>query len=65
MRLGDWGCGACQENTITRNWTQNSIYHIQCDQCNEQVEFFKDDKKRRCSNDHLIINPHYGKDCCE
>lgn len=64
MKLGDWGCGDGCGVGDTRKWNQNSIYIAKCGECNEEIEFFKDDKKRRCSNDHLNENPHYGQDCC-
>lgn len=67
---GNWGCGdGCGDGcgcslSNTRKWTANSIYEIECPDCGDLVEFFKDEKKRTCDNGHKIHNPSVGNDCC-
>jgi len=61
---GNWGCGDGCGVGDTRKWSQNSMYDIECGECGEMVEFFKDDKKRSCSNGHKVINTKFGEDCC-
>ena len=63
---GDWGCGdgsGCGTGN-TQKWGPNSIYEISCNKCGKPVEFFKDEKKRRCINNHRVENPYYNNDCC-
>jgi len=61
----NWGCGSECGNSDTKNWGPNSIYNVQCSKCNNQVEFFKDEKKRSCDKcGDKITNPHLNKDCC-
>ncbi len=63
---GDWGCGdgsGCGVSN-TQKWTPNSIYNIECGECGEEVEFFKDEKKRTCPNGHKVHNNDVGHDCC-
>ena len=61
---GDWGCGDSCDTGNTQKWGPNSIYEILCNECSQPVEFFKDEKKHRCPNNHLVTNPHYKQDCC-
>ena len=61
---GDWGCGDGCGVSDTRKWTANSIYKVKCPDCGDTVEFFKDEKKRTCSNGHKVHNTNVGYDCC-
>ena len=61
---GDQGYGENCGTGNTQKWGPNSIYEIECNDCGEPVEFFRDEKKHRCSKNHLVTNPHYNEDCC-
>lgn len=48
----------------TSNWKPEDIYDVPCPQCGHPVEFFKDDRRRRCPNcQRLIPNPKLDLGC--
>ena len=48
------------------NWTPDDIFEVACPACGESVEFFKDDKRRRCAGcGDVIDNPKFGLGCAE
>jgi DNA-directed RNA polymerase subunit RPC12/RpoP len=48
----------------TCNWTPAAVYDLTCPSCGEEVEFFKDDRRRRCPACRTeILNPHYSPGC--
>ena len=50
--------------TDIRNWTHEDIFEIQCPNCDNAIEFFKDDPKRLCVEcNFMVINPRVKIDC--
>jgi ribosomal protein S27E len=50
----------------TQFWQPGDIFEITCPNCNEQVEFYKDDAKRRCPGcGHRFVNPKLNRGCAE
>ena len=48
----------------SRFWKQDAIYEARCPQCNETVEFFKDDTARKCPHcGHRFVNPEMDFGC--
>ena len=48
----------------SRNWKADAIYEARCPQCNQTVEFFKDDTARRCPHcGHRFVNPEMDFGC--
>jgi hypothetical protein len=48
----------------TQFWGPGDIYTIDCPKCGKQVEFFKDDIRRRCQAcGHLFLNPKLDLGC--
>ncbi len=48
----------------TQFWTAGSIFEVNCPQCNQRVEFFKDDTTRKCRNcGHRFVNPRMDFGC--
>ena len=40
------------------NWTPDDIFDVPCRECGAPVEFFKDDKRRRCAScGTVMFNP--------
>ena len=45
-------------------WTSEAIYETQCPQCNNAVEFYKDDTTRKCGHcGHRFVNPKMDFGC--
>jgi DNA-directed RNA polymerase subunit RPC12/RpoP len=48
----------------TQYWTAGAIFEVSCPQCNQRVEFFKDDTTRKCGNcGHRFVNPKMDFGC--
>ncbi len=48
----------------SRYWKPGAIFEVKCPNCEEPVEFFKDDTSRRCKNcGHKFVNPHMDFGC--
>ncbi len=48
----------------TRYWRPGDIFNVACASCGNDVEFFKDDAKRRCSRcGALVQNPRLSAGC--
>lgn len=48
----------------TRYWKPGAIFETQCPKCGHDVEFFKDDTTRKCSNcGHRFANPKMDFGC--
>ena len=47
-----------------RFWKFDAIFEAECPKCGNQVEFFKDETKRRCKRcDHQVLNPKMDFGC--
>lgn len=47
-----------------RYWREDAIFEIKCPYCNEKIEFFKDDTKRKCPNCKKVVpNPKMDFGC--
>lgn len=50
----------------TRFWKPGDIFTAECPKCGAEIEFFKDDTRRRCSwCGHLFYNPKIELGCAE
>jgi len=50
----------------SRYWDLNSIFEVPCPVCRNNVEFFKDDIKRRCPNcGNALFNPKLDLGCAK
>lgn len=50
----------------SRNWKNDDIHLVPCPACGKDVEFFKDDRSRKCSNcGTRFKNPHFDIGCAE
>ncbi|MDI6796873.1 MAG: HD domain-containing protein [Desulfatibacillaceae bacterium] len=50
----------------TAFWTATDVFDVACAQCGHEVEFFKDDAKRRCRKcGNLIGNPRLNLGCAQ
>jgi hypothetical protein len=48
----------------TQYWTAGAIFEVNCPQCNQPVEFFKDDTTRKCPGcGHRFVNPRMDFGC--
>jgi hypothetical protein len=48
----------------TRYWRPGDIFNVTCASCGNEVEFFRDDVKRRCSRcDTVVQNPRLSTGC--
>jgi len=48
------------------SWTHDDIFDVTCRGCGEQVEFFKDEKRRLCpSCGACIVNPKQVQSCAD
>ena len=48
----------------SRFWKDDAVYEARCPQCNESVEFFKDDTARKCPEcGHRFVNPEMDFGC--
>jgi hypothetical protein len=47
----------------TRYWKKGDIFDVPCPKCGREVEFFKDDVRRRCPCGRLIVNPKLDLAC--
>jgi len=48
----------------TQFWGPDAIYSVECPKCGNQVEFFKDDIRRRCPEcGHMFLNPKLNLGC--
>jgi hypothetical protein len=48
----------------TQFWGPDAIYSVECPQCGNPVEFFKDDIRRRCPGcGHMFLNPKLNLGC--
>jgi hypothetical protein len=49
-----------------RSWTADDIFDEPCPRCGEAIEFFKDDRRRRCSSCGLMVpNPRLNEGCAK
>lgn len=49
-----------------RFWKPEDVFEINCTQCGESVEFFKDEPKLKCRNcSNMVINPRIDLGCAE
>jgi hypothetical protein len=50
----------------TRYWKSDDIFTVECPKCGAEIEFFKDDTRRRCAwCGHLFYNPKIEMGCAE
>ena len=50
----------------TRHWKPDDIFMVECPKCSAEIEFFKDDTRRRCAwCGHLFYNPKIELGCAE
>ncbi|MBM4286067.1 MAG: hypothetical protein FJ128_12620 [Deltaproteobacteria bacterium] len=50
----------------TRFWKPGDIFAVECPKCGAEIEFFKDDTRRRCAwCGHLFYNPKIELGCAE
>jgi hypothetical protein len=50
----------------TRHWKPDDIFTLECPKCGTEIEFFKDDTRRRCAwCGHLFYNPKIEMGCAE
>jgi hypothetical protein len=50
----------------TRHWKPDDIFNAECPKCGAEIEFFKDDTRRRCAwCGHLFYNPKIELGCAE
>ena len=49
----------------TRYWKKGDIFDDRCQGCGKEVEFFKDDVRRRCKCGRMIVNPKLDLACAE
>jgi hypothetical protein len=50
----------------TRHWKPGDIFTTECPKCGAEIEFFKDDTRRRCAwCGHLFYNPKIELGCAE
>jgi DNA-directed RNA polymerase subunit RPC12/RpoP len=50
----------------TRYWKPGDIFAMECPKCGAEIEFFKDDTRRRCAwCGHLFYNPRIEMGCAE
>jgi hypothetical protein len=50
----------------TRYWKSDDIFTVECPKCGAEIEFFKDDTRRRCAwCGHLFYNPKIQMGCAE
>ncbi len=50
----------------TRFWKPDDIFTVECPKCGAEIEFFKDDTRRRCAwCGHLFYNPKIELGCAE
>lgn len=50
----------------TRYWKGGDIFDVVCPECGGNVEFFKDDSKRKCLGcGNLFFNPKVKTDCLQ
>jgi hypothetical protein len=50
----------------TRHWRPDDIFTLDCPKCGTEIEFFKDDTRRRCAwCGHLFYNPKIELGCAE
>ncbi len=48
----------------TRYWGAESIFEVECPECSEIIEFFKDDTWRKCKKCSTVVhNPHMDFGC--
>ncbi|MDR1921392.1 MAG: hypothetical protein LBS31_06575 [Candidatus Adiutrix sp.] len=48
----------------TAFWRPGDIFDITCPGCGSQVEFFKDEARRRCQGcGHVFVNPRLNEGC--
>src|SRR4030065_972405 len=49
-----------------RFWKPEDIFEMQCPDCGQLVEFFKDEPKLKCRNcGHIVVNPKIDLGCAE
>ena len=47
-----------------RYWKPGDIYQVPCAHCGRPIEFFKDDRRRRCSHCRkYTVNPKHDLSC--
>jgi hypothetical protein len=50
----------------TRHWKPDDIFTVECPKCGSEIEFFKDDTRRRCAwCGHRFYNPKIELGCAE
>ena len=49
-----------------RFWTPSDVFEVKCPGCGRDVEFFKDEPKRRCGGcGHAVVNPRIELGCAQ
>jgi len=46
-----------------RFWKPGDIFETRCPKCGGEVEFFKDEVRRKCGCGHEIVNPKMDLGC--
>jgi hypothetical protein len=49
----------------TRYWKRGDIFDVRCPRCGRDVEFFRDDPKRKCRCGRILTNPKLNLACAE
>lgn len=49
----------------TRYWRPGDIFNVRCPGCGREVEFFRDDARRKCRCGRVIANPKLDLACVE
>jgi hypothetical protein len=49
----------------TRFWKREDVSEIACPDCGKNVEFFKDEVRRKCRCGLLLVNPKVDLACAE
>ncbi len=49
----------------TRYWKPGDIFDVRCPRCGRDIEFFRDDVRRRCRCGRIITNPKLNLACAE
>jgi len=48
----------------TQYWTENAIFNVECPECHNLVEFYKDDTSRKCTHcGNRFVNPKMDFGC--
>lgn len=48
------------------NWTPDDIFDVRCPHCGGEIEYFKDDQRRRCPHCNVVVeNPRFDNGCAK